>query len=330
MSEKFRAIVAEETDGQVRGSLKSLSLEDLPDEDVLVDVAYSSLNYKDALAVTGKGKICRRLPMVCGIDLAGTVVESHSPELKPGERVLANGWELSEFYWGGYSQKQRVKSPFLLRVPEAFSLEQSMGIGTAGYTAALAVLALQDHGLKPGDGEVVVTGSSGGVGSFAVALLGALGYTVIAATGRQESHDYLRSLGASGFIGRDELARKSKPLESERWAGAIDTVGSQTLATVIAQLRYEGIVASCGLAGGADLSTTVHPFILRGVTLAGINSVLAARPRRIRAWDLLATNITPDKLTRIYTVEPMTHVLELAEQLLAGHVRGRIAIDVNR
>ncbi|TAK29732.1 MAG: oxidoreductase [Chloroflexota bacterium] len=330
MTEKFRAIVAEETDGKVKGSLKTLSLEELPDEDVLVDVAYSSLNYKDALAVTGKGKICRRLPMVCGIDLAGTVIESRSPEFKPGDRVLVNGWELSEFYWGGYSQKQRVKPEFLLRVPETLSLEQSMGIGTAGYTAALCTLALQDHGVKPGDGEVAVTGAAGGVGSFAVALLGALGYTVIASTGRQETHDYLRSLGASGFIGRDELARKSKPLESERWAGAVDTVGSQTLATVIAQLRYEGTVAACGLAGGAELSTTVHPFILRGVTLAGINSVLTSHARRQRAWDLLAKNIDPDKLARIYTVEPMTRVPELAEQLLSGRIRGRVAIDVNR
>jgi acrylyl-CoA reductase (NADPH) len=330
LTDIINAVVAEDIgDGKSKGRLKQLSLNDLPDEPVLIDIAYSTLNYKDGLAVTGKGKICRTLPMVCGIDLAGTVVESRDPKWRPGDQILVNGFELAEKYWGGYAQKQRVKPEWLLRVPQAFSLEETMALGTAGYTAMLCVNAIQDHGVAPGDGKVLVTGAGGGVGSVAVMTLGRLGYQVVASTGRPALRDYLLSIGASDTLDRGELQRDAKPLERETWAGVVDAVGSKTLGTAIAQTRYEGIVAAAGLAGGFDLPTTVMPYILRGVTLRGINSVLTAMDRRERAWSDLARLIDKDKLREVYTVEPMSRVPELAEQILAGKVRGRIVIDVN-
>lgn len=330
MSEVFNAIVVKEVEGRPKGGLEQLTLEQLPAEPVLVEVSYSTLNYKDGLAVSGKGKICRSLPMVAGIDLSGTVVESADPAYRPGDRVLVNGYGLSEKYWGGYSQKQRLKPEWLVRVPEQFTLEQAMAIGTAGYTSMLCVQAILDHGVKPEDGPVLVTGAAGGVGSVAVMLLAKLGYEVVAATGRvAETEDFLRSLGATDLIGRDELARDAKPLESEKWAAAVDSVGDKVLATVLAQTKYEGIVAACGLAGGMGLSTSVAPFILRGVTLRGIDSVMAGKDRRERAWQALAELVDLDKLAAIYTVKPMSQLPDLAEQIIVGRIQGRVVIDVN-
>lgn len=329
MGQTIRAIVANEREDGVRGQLWDLNTDELPDEDVLVDVAYSTVNYKDALAVTGKGKICRTLPMVCGIDLAGTVKESRATAFKPGDQVLVNGWGLSEKHWGGYAQQQRLKPDWLVRVPESLSLEQCMAIGTAGYTAMLCVHAIEDHGIGPDAGPVVVTGATGGVGSIAVMLLARLGYQVSAVSGKADAADFLTQLGASEVLPRDELDRKARPLESERWAAAVDSVGSQTLATVLAQTAYGGCVAACGLAGGIDLPSTVMPFILRGVTLAGIDSVMAPAAKRQRAWGALAELIDADKLSRVYTVEPLAKIPELAAALLAGHIKGRIVVDVN-
>ena len=329
MSEKIKAIVAEENDGKISGRLKEIPLSDLGTHGVLIEVACSTVNYKDGLAVTGKGRICRRTPLVCGIDLAGTVLESDDPRWKVGDRVLANGYGLSEDHHGGYAQKQRVKGEFLVPVPAAFSFQDAMTIGTAGYTAMLSVHALQDHGLRPAHGPVLVTGAAGGVGSVAILLLAALGYEVTAVTGRPETADYLRSLGASAVIGREELAREAKPLEKERWAGAVDSVGATTLATVLAQTRQEGLVAACGLAGGVGLPSSVMPFILRGVTLRGIDSVQCAMPRRVRAWHDLSRLLSPAVLARTAVTAPLAEVPALAAAILEGKVRGRVVIDVN-
>lgn len=327
---EFNAIVAREVDRRSQGTLETLTLADLPDRDVLVKIDYSSLNYKDALAVSGRGKICRSMPMVCGIDLAGTIAESVHPGWKAGERVVVNGFGMSETVWGGYSQYQRVSSDWLVRLPEAFAPEQAMAIGTAGYTAMLCVHALQDHGVTPGDGRICVSGASGGVGSVALLLLAKLGYQAVAVSGRPETEPYLRELGAVDVIDRAELDRDPRPLEKEVWAAGIDCVGSKTLATMLAQTRYEGIVAACGLAGGTDLPTTVMPFILRGVTLRGVDSVMAAQPRRQRAWDDLARLVAPAELAAVFDIRPMSDLPKLATQLLDGQLRGRIVIDVNR
>ena len=330
VSEQIRAIVAEAgADGKQVAGLKTLSVAALPNEDVLVHVAYSTVNYKDGLAVTGKGRICRSLPMVCGIDLAGTVVESRDPNWHPGDRVVLNGAGLSEDQWGGYAQKQRVRGAFLVRCPDAFSLAEAMALGTAGYTAMLCVNAIRDHGVKPADGPVVVSGAAGGVGSVAILLLARLGYEIAAVTGRPETGDWLKSLGAASIVPREELARDAKPLEKERWAAGVDNVGSTTLATMLAQLKYEGIVAACGLAGGMNLPSSVMPFILRGVTLRGIDSVQAALPRRQRAWRDLAELIDREALGRIHTIAPLAEVPALAQRILAGTIRGRVVIDVN-
>ena len=327
---EFNAIVAREVDRRSQGTLETLTLADLPDRDVLVKIDYSSLNYKDALAVSGRGKICRSMPMVCGIDLAGTIAESAHPGWKAGERVVVNGFGMSETVWGGYSQYQRVSSDWLVRLPEAFAPEQAMAIGTAGYTAMLCVHDLQDHGVTPGDGRICVSGASGGVGSVALLLLAKLGYQAVAVSGRPETEPYLRELGAVDVIDRAELDRDPRPLEKEVWAAGIDCVGSKTLATMLAQTRYEGIVAACGLAGGADLPATVMPFILRGVTLRGVDSVMAAQPRRQRAWDDLARLVAPAELAAVFDIRPMSDLPKLATQLLDGQLRGRIVIDVNR
>jgi len=267
---------------------------------------------------------------VCGIDLAGTIAESAHPGWKAGERVVVNGFGMSETVWGGYSQYQRVSSDWLVRLPEAFAPEQAMAIGTAGYTAMLCVHALQDHGVTPGDGRICVSGASGGVGSVALLLLAKLGYQAVAVSGRPETEPYLRELGAVDVIDRAELDRDPRPLEKEVWAAGIDCVGSKTLATMLAQTRYEGIVAACGLAGGTDLPTTVMPFILRGVTLRGVDSVMAAQPRRQRAWDDLARLVAPAELAAVFDIRPMSDLPKLATQLLDGQLRGRIVIDVNR
>jgi acrylyl-CoA reductase (NADPH) len=302
---------------------------DLPEGDVTVDIAYSSLNYKDGLAVSGKGKIARSLPMTCGIDFAGKVSASDNADFAVGDEVVATGWGLSETRPGGYTQKQRVDASILTKLPAGLSATQARAIGTAGLTSMLCVLALEDAGLTPDAGDVVVTGAAGGVGSVAVAILAKLGYSVTASTGRAETHDYLTSLGASAIIDRAELATAGRPLDKEKWAGGVDTVGSQTLATVLAQTKYAGSVAACGLAGGNDLPTTVLPFILRGVSLLGVDSVMCPAPRRAQAWERLAADLPKDKLDAVSSTEPLSKIHELAETILAGATRGRVVIDVN-
>jgi len=330
MTEPFRALMIVDHEGKPKAEFRELTLAMLPDHEVLVEVAYSTLNYKDGLAVTGKGRIARRLPMVAGLDLAGTVVESRSEAWRAGDKVIVNGWGLSETEWGGYTRFQRVKPQWVTRLPDAFSLEQAMAIGTAGYTAALCVDALEDWGvIAPGGGEVLVTGAAGGVGSTAVSLLAAKGYTVTASTGRPEAHDYLSSLGATGFVDRATLSEKGGALQKERWAGAVDSVGSTTLANVLAQTVYGGAVAACGLAGGMDLPASVAPHILRAVTLIGIDSVMAPPARRARAWATLATHLDPADLSRIARVEPLSNLPQLAADIVAGRIQGRVVIDVN-
>ena len=336
MTDSFNAFVINKNDDESSkrktiGAIASLSLTDLPDEKVLVAVEYSSLNYKDGLVVTGKGRVCRSLPMVAGIDLAGTVVESTDARYQAGDKVLVNGYGLSESHWGGYSQMQRVNPDFLVKLDTRFSSEQAMAIGTAGYTAMLCVMAIQDHGVKPEDGAVLVTGAAGGVGSMAVMLLAKLGYSVTASTGRVEStQDFLTSLGASDVIDRAVFDFESKPLAAEQWMAVVDSVGAQPLASVLAQVKYEGIVAACGLAAGMGLPTTVAPFILRGVTLRGIDSVMASQLRRARAWKAMAELVDIELLASLYEVRPMSELPALGEQILAGQVKGRVVIDVNR
>ena len=336
MTDSFNAFVINKNDDEsskrkTAGAIASLSLTDLPDEKVLVAVEYSSLNYKDGLVVTGKGRVCRSLPMVAGIDLAGTVVESIDARYQAGDKVLVNGYGLSESHWGGYSQMQRVNPDFLVKLDTRFSSEQAMAIGTAGYTAMLCVMAIQDHGVKPEGGAVLVTGAAGGVGSMAVMLLAKLGYSVTASTGRVEStQDFLTSLGASDVIDRAVFDVESKPLAAEQWMAVVDSVGAQPLASVLSQMKYEGIVAACGLAAGMGLPTTVAPFILRGVTLRGIDSVMASQLRRARAWKAMAELVDIDLLASLYEVRPMSELPALGEQILAGQVKGRVVIDVNR
>lgn len=332
MSDSFSAIFFDNVDDVKKGRLTELSLSALPDEKVHIDVAYSTVNFKDGLAMSEHSPvpIVQKPPLVGGIDLAGTVTESSDPNWQAGDRVLVNGYGLSERHFGGYAQKARINPEFLVRVPEGISLEQAMAIGTAGYTSMLCVLAIEDHGVKPEDGKVLVTGASGGVGSVAVSLLSSLGYEVVASSGRtSENGDFLKGLGAAELIERHELARDSKPVESESWAAVVDCVGGKTLATAIAQTKYAGIVTMCGLTGGSELNTTVIPFILRGVRLVGIDSVMAPLALRQRAWNRLADVLDLDKLAEIYTVEPLAKVPELADKILQGQVKGRVVIDVN-
>lgn len=331
MADSFRALMIEDVDGKPKAAFRHIKLANLPDHDVLVEITHSTLNYKDGLAVTGKGRIARRLPMVAGLDLAGIVVESRSGDWQRGDQVIVNGWGLSETEWGGYSRFQRLKPEWLTRRPEGFTLEQCMAIGTAGYTAALAVLALESWGkIKTDPREILVTGAAGGVGSIGIALLAARGYRVTASTGRPETHDYLGSLGATAFIDRASLSEKGGALQKERWAGAIDSVGSTTLANVLAQTIYGGAVAACGLAGGADLPATVMPHILRGVALLGIDSVTAPHERRNAAWALLAESLDRDLLASMTRSEPLSNIQALADEIIAGQVRGRVVIDVSK
>ncbi|HRI17020.1 MAG TPA: MDR family oxidoreductase [Burkholderiaceae bacterium] len=327
----FQALLLTQQDRKTVATYGPLDESQLPDGDVTVRVEWSSLNFKDALAVTGRGAIVRKWPLVPGIDLAGVVEQSASPDWRPGDRVVVNGWGLGENHWGGFAQKARLQAGWLLRLPSAFSTRQAMGIGTAGYTAALCVMALQRHGLAAGDGEVLVTGAAGGVGSVAVALLAALGYQVVASTGRAQEADYLRALGAVAIIDRNDLsAPGGRPLQSERWAGVVDAVGSHTLVNSCAQVRFNGAVAACGLAQGADFPATVLPFILRGVTLYGINCVFVANALRLQAWDLLARHLDPDKLASMTVETGLSQVVEQSAALLDGRVRGRCVVDVNR
>lgn len=327
----FHAILITRTeDGQTRAELTRLDRSQLPPGEVLVRVAYSSLNYKDGLAVTGRPGVIRKYPMVPGIDFAGVVEESASTAFRPGDPVVVTGCGTSETMWGGYAQYARIDAEYLIPLPQNMTLKQAMGIGTAGFTAMQSVLALEQHGLKPGGREVLVTGASGGLGSTAVAILAKLGYRVVASTGRREHHDYLRKLGASEIIDRSVLAAPSKkPLESERWAAAIDSVGGDTLAAVLRSLAIHGSVAVCGLAGGAELHTTVFPFILRGVNLLGIDSSKAPRALRLQIWKRLAADMPLDLLDAMIEVLPLAKVFEAAEKILAGQIRGRTVIDVN-
>lgn len=331
MSDTFRALMIEDVDGKPKAAFRDITRADLPQHEVLVEIAFSTVNYKDGLAITGKGRIARRLPMVGGIDLAGTVVESASPEWKAGDKVVVNGWGLSETEWGGYARYQRLKPQWLTRLPSAFTFEQAMGIGTAGYTAALCVDALEDWGaIAKGGREVLVTGAAGGVGSTAISLLAAKGYTVTASTGRPETHDYLGELGATSFVDRASLSEKGGPLQKERWGGAVDSVGSTTLANVLAQTAYGGAVAACGLAGGMDLPASVAPHILRSIALLGIDSVMAPATKRDRAWTTLAEHLDKANLARIARVEPMSALPQLAADIVAGKIQGRVVIDVTR
>ena len=330
MSTSFTAIVIEDVEGKPKAAFRTLTLADLPDHDILVEVEFSSLNYKDGLAVSGRQKIARKPPLIAGADLAGVIVESRSPDWKPGDRVVVNGWGLSETQAGGYSRYQRVKPEWLVRIPDCFTTQQAMGIGTAGYTASLCVEAIENWGVR-GGGDVLVTGAAGGVGSVAVALAAARGFAVTASTGRPETQDYLLRLGAARFIARDDLLAAGGPLQKERWGAVIDSVGGATLVNALAQTVYGGAVAACGLAGGADMpKATVLPHILRGVALLGIDSVMAPQPVRAAAWQRLARDLKPDLLAEITSVEPMSNLLALADAILAGQTRGRVVIDVTR
>ncbi len=329
MAESFTAVVIEDDAGKAKANFKQLTVADLPPLDVLVEVDYSTLNYKDGLVISGnKNKVARKLPLVAGVDLAGTVVESKSPHWKAGDKVVVNGFGLSESQWGGYTRYAKVKAEWLVRLPDAFTTEQAMAIGTAGYTSALCVDTLLDYGLTKDRGELLVTGAAGGVGSIAVALLAAQGFDVVAATGRPDTHDWLKSLGAKSFVDRASLLEKGGPLQKERWAGAIDVVGGITLANVLAQTKYGGAVAACGLAGGPDLPATVLPHILRGVALLGVDSVMAPLAKREKAWARLSRDLPTKKLAEITRTEPMSKLPELAKQILEGQVRGRVVIDV--
>ncbi|MDW3711595.1 MULTISPECIES: MDR family oxidoreductase [unclassified Pseudomonas] len=326
----FKGILIDKDHSGYRASLAELDEAQLPAGEVTVKVDYSTLNYKDGLAITGKGPVVRSFPMVAGIDLAGTVEASDSSAFKTGDKVLLNGWGVGETHWGGLAQKARLKADWLIPLPAGFTPRQAMAIGTAGYTAMLSVLAIERNGVTPDKGQVLVTGANGGVGSFAIALLARLGYQVAASTGRPQEADYLKRLGASEIIDRASLAEPGRPLGKERWAGAIDSVGSHTLANVCAGIRYGGAVAACGLAQGMDFPASVAPFILRGVTLAGIDSVMRPRADRIEAWDRLARDLDLALLDEITREIGLEEALQVARELLDGQVRGRVVVDVNR
>ncbi|MGZ5270012.1 MAG: acrylyl-CoA reductase (NADPH) [Ramlibacter sp.] len=321
----FHALVLDKSP-EFSASLREVDDSFLPDGDVTVAVAYSTLNYKDGLAITNKSPIVRSWPMVAGIDGAGTVVESTSARWKPGDEVVLNGFGVGETHKGCLAGKARLRGAWLVRRPAAFTARQAMAIGTAGYTAMLCVLALERHGLRAGDGDVLVTGATGGVGSIAVALLSALGHRVVAATGKSSEAGYLRQLGAADVVDRAEFAAPGKPLQKERWAGVVDAVGSHTLANACAQTRYGGAVAACGLAQGMDLPATVAPFILRGISLLGIDSVMAPMPRREEAWSRLARDLDPARLDAATTEIALADAVEHARRLMAGQVRGRIVV----
>ncbi len=326
----FNAILIENDEAGYRASMQQLDDSQLPAGDVTVRVSHSTLNYKDALAITGKGRVVRRFPMVPGVDLVGTVEKSNHSDYAQGDTVVLNGWGVGEKHWGGFAQKARVDGNWLVPLRGRFTPRQAMAVGTAGYTAMLCVLALERHGVKPEDGEILVTGAAGGVGSVATAILSRLGYTVVAVSGRPEEGDYIRSLGAAEILDRAEFDGPGKPLGAERWAGAVDVVGSTTLANVCATMRYRGVVTACGLAGGMDFPATVAPFILRGVTLVGIDSVMCPRLERLEAWRRLARDLDVSKLERIGGEVGLSEVIPLASQMLEGKLRGRVVVDVNR
>ena len=325
----FKALLATKTDKLISTSVVEMKEQDLMPGEVTIAIDYSTVNYKDALAITGRADIIRQFPLIPGIDLAGTVEASSFPGIAIGDRVVANSWGLSQTHHGGYAQKARVKGEWLVKIPAAFSTKDAMAIGTAGYTAMLSVLALEHGGLTPQRGDILVTGANGGVGSIAIAILSDLGYRVIASTGRLEEGDYLRGLGASEIIDRKTLSEPGAPIAAERWAGAVDSVGSHTLANVLAQTQYRGVVTACGLAQGLDLPGSVLPFILRNVTLAGIDSVNAPQQARIQAWSRLARDLDLSKLARTTQVVGLAEVPAVVGRMFEGKVQGRTVVDVN-
>ena len=325
----FSGILISKDDTGQSAAVSQLDAAQLPAGDVSVDVEYSTLNYKDGLAITGSSPVVRRFPMVPGIDLAGVVTSSSHSDWKAGDKVVLNGWGVGEAHWGGLAQKARLQGDWLVPLPGAFTSRQAMAVGTAGYTASLCVEALLAQGVTPQQGEVLVTGATGGVGSIAVALLARAGFTVIAATGKAAEADYLKQLGASDVIDRAALSAAGKPMQKERWAGVVDSVGSHTLANACAQTRYGGVIAACGLAQGMDFPASVAPFILRGVSLLGIDSVMAPRPPRLAAWNRLAKDLDPALLEVIATDIGLADAIGVAADLLAGKVRGRVVVDVN-
>jgi acrylyl-CoA reductase (NADPH) len=325
----FRALVLHEEGGKIVPRIESVDNSRLPSGDVTVRVEYSTLNYKDGMILQGQGRLVRQYPHVPGIDFAGTVEGSSSPDFAPGDPVILTGWRVGELHWGGYAERARVKAGWLVRLPEGLSAKQAMAIGTAGFTAMLALIALERHGLKPDGGDVLVTGAGGGVGGVAISLFAALGYRVVASTGRPELRDYLEGLGAAELLDRAALtAKPTRPLDRERWAGAIDAVGGNTLATILTTLKYRAGVASCGLAGGTDLPASVIPFLLRGVNLLGIDSVMCPRDERIEAWNRLARDLPLDRLDRMTEMVPLADLPDLASRILTGEVRGRIVVSL--
>jgi acrylyl-CoA reductase (NADPH) len=325
----MRALLLEKNDSFL-ASVKDIDTTGLPQGDVRARIEYSTLNYKDGLAITNKSPVVRSWPMVAGIDGAGTVIESTHPAWKAGDKFIHNGWGLGETQWGCMAEEASLKGDWLVKLPSSFTTRDAMAIGTAGYTAMLCVLALEDHGVKPSDGEILVTGATGGVGSVAIALLAKLGYTVVAATGKMDSagEAYLKNLGANSLLDRTTLGLAGKPLQKERWAGAVDAVGSHTLANVCAQIKYGGAVAACGLAQGFDFPSSVMPFILRGVTLCGIDSVMAPLAKRRRAWDRLAQDLDVTKLHSMIEEVPLQATLDKASQLMAGQIKGRVIVKI--
>ena len=329
MADSFRALVLDQKEKSVTAEFKNLTRDDLPAGEVLVRVKWSTLNYKDGMVLNGLGRLVRTYPHVPGVDFSGEVVSSTDDRYKPGDEVVLTGWRVGEAHWGGYAQLARVKADWLVPLPAGIDAPEAMAIGTAGFTAMLAVMALEDQGVSTKqDGEVLVTGAAGGVGSVAVSILSALGYRVAASTGRAETHQYLRDLGASTIIDRNELTDTSKPLLTERWVGAIDSVGSTTLAHVLSEMKYHGVAAACGLAGGPDLPGTVIPFLLRGVKLIGIDSVMCPYETRVRAWQRLVRELPKDQLQSATTKVALSDILPWGEKILKGQVQGRLLVDV--
>jgi acrylyl-CoA reductase (NADPH) len=325
----MKAILINKDDNGYAAALSDVDEKDLPEGDVTVQVDYSTLNYKDSLAITGSSPVVRNFPMIPGIDLAGTVTDSSSDDYSVGDKVVLNGWGVGEVHWGGLAQTARLKSEWLVPLPDAFTTKQAMGIGTAGYTAMLCVMALERNGVTPDQGEILVTGAAGGVGSVAISLLAKLGYTVVASTGRASEADYLKGLGAADLIDRNDLSEAGRPMAKERWAGAVDAVGSHTLANICASLKYGGTVAACGLAQGFDLPATVMPFILRGVTLAGCDSVHCPKPRRIEAWNRLAQDLNIEHIEMMMSEINLGDAIAVASDQMAGQTRGRVVVNVN-
>ncbi|WP_020201979.1 MULTISPECIES: acrylyl-CoA reductase (NADPH) [Cupriavidus] len=326
----FQALLLTQDGGATQAAVTALEESALPaDGDVLVAVDYSTINYKDGLAITGRAPVVRKWPMVAGIDGAGTVLESAHPRWRAGDRVVLNGFGVGETHWGCLAQRARLKGDWLVKLPDAFTAQQAMAIGTAGYTAMLSVLALERAGVAPGDGEVLVTGASGGVGTVAIALLSKLGYRVAASTGKTAEADFLKALGAAEVIDRTELGKPGKPMQKERWAAVVDSVGSHTLVNACAQVRYGGAVTCCGLAQGLDFPASVAPFILRGITLYGIDSVMAPMARREQAWQRLATDLAPDRLRAITSEIGLSGAIEAGRRIVEGGMRGRVVVNVN-